>query len=196
MKLTLRLALCVTLGFFLSRGLSEESPPSYIFELSDEPVKVPYKQPTTVFSPELSGGTTPQVLDPEAAAPTTDISPLEQPPEDYTIQMNSDETQEEDAICGYEFYKAPVTKNVIITTLESDPTDWLNDGDPDSPFFRSKGEQAHSFSHGSAETGHPQVISPDHGLPNTDMELPHFDPSEQLSPDSDQWSPLPWYTGE
>ncbi len=196
MKLTLRLAICLLLGISLSRGFSEESPPSYIFELSDEPVKVPYipPQPKSVFSPELSGGTTPQALEPEAPDPATDISPLEQPPGDYTIRMNSDETQEEDAIQGYEFYKMPVDKNVVITTESPDPAIWLNDGDTDSPFFRGSGEAAL----GSAQTGgrNDRDTPAIPALPDTDIQLPPFDPTAPLTPDSDQWSPLPWNTGE
>ncbi len=185
MKIELRPAICALLSLLLCRGLSEESP-GYIFELSDEPVKVPYKKPDTsgMFFPKYSKGTTPETLE----DPTPDISPdlsvLEEPPADITVRMNTDETTDANALSGYEFYTPPAAKDVVITTEGEDPSVWLNDCDPHSLFFCSKKSvPVKREASPAVNADEPPDLTP----PERDDHMPPI----VTPPDEDGWNGLP-----
>ena len=123
------------------RAYAEERPVKYIFELSDEPVKVrPGKIDTkSVFFPKYARGTSPEALKRQAAIFQT---PEEQEaPENkvsINIHMNSDRDDADGGgLTGYEFNHSNTQEGMIITTETPDEEAWLNDGDPDSPFFHT-----------------------------------------------------------
>ena len=114
------------LGSFSCRGSATELPVKYIFELSDEPVKVhPGKIDTkSVFFPKYARGTSPETLKRQAAL--------------FQFHMNDDKTERDvHERSGYEFHHAENQEEIVITTETPDEEIWLNDGDPDSPFFHT-----------------------------------------------------------
>lgn len=146
MKFILRLYLSTCLGLaflgsFPYRGSATEVPVKYIFELSDEPVKVhPGKIDTqSVFFPKYARGTSPEALKQQAALhqlQTPHAEPRSNP--SISIHMNDDRTGADDhARTGYEFHHPGKQEELIITTETPDEEVWLNDGDPDSPFFHT-----------------------------------------------------------
>lgn len=118
-----------------------EDKTGYIFELSNEPIKV---KPTTldtssIFFPKYAKGTTteaisqPLLTDNEAPQASDVIN-------ESTIKINldSDDTKDnQPQHLGYEFYFSPSEKELVIYTEPNDPSIWINDGDANSPFFRS-----------------------------------------------------------
>lgn len=146
MKFTpsLYLLTCLGLAFpgnVCCRASANEPPVKYVFELSDEPVKVhPGKIDTkSVFFPKYARGTSPEALKQQAAV----FQPREERkmPEhtaSIDIHMNSDrETAEGQNLTGYEFNHTDARDGLVITTEAPDEEAWLNDGDPDSPFFHT-----------------------------------------------------------
>lgn len=54
------------------------------------------------------------------------------------IHMNSDRDDADGGgLTGYEFNHSNTQEGMIITTETPDEEAWLNDGDPDSPFFHT-----------------------------------------------------------
>ena len=131
----------VSLGVFCSRASATELPVKYIFELSDEPVKVrPGKIDTkSVFFPKYARGTSPEALRQQAAlfrSQTAHTAPKTRPA--INIHMNDDRMETAPhALSGYEFHHPDGRKETVITTETPDEEVWLNDGDPDSPFFHT-----------------------------------------------------------
>lgn len=140
----LYLLTCLAMAFLegaFHGAYAEEQPVKYIFELSDEPVKVkPGKIDTkSVFFPKYVRGTSPEALKRQAAIFQT---PEEQEaPENkvsINIHMNSDRADADGGgLTGYEFNHSTTQEAMIITTETPDEEAWLNDGDPDSPFFHT-----------------------------------------------------------
>lgn len=126
------------LGSFSCRGSATELPVKYIFELSDEPVKVhPGKIDTkSVFFPKYARGTSPETLKRQAAlfqSHTPHEATKNKPA--ISIHMNDDKTERDvHERSGYEFHHAENQEEIVITTETPDEEIWLNDGDPDSPF--------------------------------------------------------------
>ncbi len=127
MKFILPLYLLTCLGpaflvSFSCRGSATELPVKYIFELSDEPVKVhPGKIDTkSVFFPKYARGTSPETLKRQAAL-FQSHSPHEASKSKpaISIHMNDDKTERD-------VHERPGYEEV-----------WRNDGDPDSPFFHT-----------------------------------------------------------
>lgn len=128
-------------GKFSCRGSATELPVKYIFELSDEPVKVhPGKIDTkSVFFPKYARGTSPETLKRQAAL-FQSHSPHEASKSKpaISIHMNDDKTERDvHERSGYEFHHAENQEEIVITTETPDEEVWLNDGDPDSPFFHT-----------------------------------------------------------
>ncbi|MBT8778686.1 hypothetical protein [Akkermansia muciniphila] len=130
-----------SLGWFCGGASATELPVKYIFELSDEPVKVrPGKIDTkSVFFPKYARGTSPEALKRQAALFHSQIrhtAPKSSPAID--IHMNDDRMERDgNALSGYEFHHTDDRKETVITTEPPDEEIWLNDGDPDSPFFHT-----------------------------------------------------------
>lgn len=156
MKLDLRRYLLIELIFTLSslcsyNGFAEEPPVKYIFELSNEPIKVsPGKWDTSnVFFPKYSRGTTPESVKQQAALFLSHSQQAEpETPPSISIYMNDDkEATTGHVLIGYDFYR-PNTQGDIIMSLEStDEEIWLNSGDPDSPFFNTPSPNPDSEEH-------------------------------------------------
>lgn len=146
MKFALRLYLLTSLslafpGGFCCRASATEAPVKYIFELSDEPVKVrPGKLDTkSVFFPKYARGTSPEALKRQAALVQShaEHAPPKSKPA-ISIHMNDDRMEtDERALTGYEFHHGDSQESLVITTETPDEEVWLNDGDPDSPFFHT-----------------------------------------------------------
>ena len=130
-----------SLGSFCYRGSATELPVKYIFELSDEPVKVrPGKIDTkSVFFPKYARGTSPEALKRQAALFQSQLGQAASRSKPaISIHMNDDRTETDgNARSGYEFYHPDNQEGLIITTETPDEEVWLNDGDPDSPFFHT-----------------------------------------------------------
>lgn len=144
MKFVLRLYLLTCLGLaplgsFCDRASAVEAPVKYIFELSDEPIKVhPGKIDTkSVFFPKYARGTSPEALKQQAAlfqSRMEHAAPRSKPA--ISIHMNDDRTETDGtSLSGYEFHHSDNQEGLAITTETPDEEVWLNDGDPDSPFF-------------------------------------------------------------
>lgn len=146
MKFVPRLYLLTCLGLVSMGGVccrisAAEPPVKYIFELSDEPVKVrPGKIDTkSVFFPKYARGTSPEALKQQAALFQSQMeraAPKNKPA--ISIHMNEDRMEtDRQALSGYEFYHPVSKEELVITTEKPDDEVWLNDGDPDSPFFHT-----------------------------------------------------------
>ena len=119
----LYLLTCLAMAFLegaFHGAYAEEQPVKYIFELSDEPVKVrPGKIDTkSVFFPKYARGTSPEALKRQAAIFQT---PAEQEaPENkvsINIHMNSDRADADGGgLTGYEFNHSNTQEGMIITT--------------------------------------------------------------------------------
>lgn len=125
-------------GKFFLPGFRDGTSRKYIFELSDEPVKVhPGKIDTkSVFFPKYARGTSPETLKRQAAL-FQSHSPHEASKSKpaISIHMNDDKTERDvHERSGYEFHHAENQEEIVITTETPDEEVWLNDGDPDSPF--------------------------------------------------------------
>lgn len=141
-RLYLLTFLCLaSLGWFCCRASATELPVKYVFELSDEPVKVrPGKIDTkSVFFPKYARGTSPEALKRQAAlfhSQTAHTVPKRRAAID--IHMNDDRMERVGhTLSGYEFHHPDSRKETVITTKPPDEEVWLNDGDPDSPFFHT-----------------------------------------------------------
>lgn len=128
-------------GKFLLPGFRNGTSCKYIFELSDEPVKVrPGKIDTkSVFFPKYARGTSPEALKRQAALFQSQLGQAASRSKPaISIHMNDDRTETDgNARSGYEFYHPDNQEGLIITTETPDEEVWLNDGDPDSPFFHT-----------------------------------------------------------
>lgn len=184
MKTTLCLYLltCLAVAFpeyAFCRASAEEGPVKYIFELSDEPVKVqPGKIDTkSVFFPKYARGTSPEALKRQAAGFQTQTE--QAAPEhkvSIDIHMNSDrDDAEENTLTGYDFHYPNPQDGLAVTTESPDEEVWLNDGDPDSPFFHTPRSATNTE---VREISHPSDVWPGwHGeTVDLSMSLPESPP--------------------
>ncbi|MDO4410227.1 MAG: hypothetical protein Q4C05_02965 [Akkermansia sp.] len=127
----------LTLLFFCKA----EDKTGYVFELSNEPIKVKPAELDTasIFFPKYAKGTTTEAI----AQPLLPVNEDTQSPDDVNestikIKLDSDEAKDnQPRHLGYEFFFSPSEKELVIYTEPNDPSIWINDGDVNSPFFRS-----------------------------------------------------------
>lgn len=128
-------------GSLCCQASAGEQPVRYIFELSDEPVKVrPGKIDTkSVFFPKYAKGTSPEALKQQAAVFQSQTErTIPERKASINIHLNDDRVEKENhALAGYEFHHPEPQDGLVITTEAPDEEVWLNDGDPDSPFFHT-----------------------------------------------------------
>lgn len=167
------------LGYFFGRASAAELPVKYIFELSDEPVKVhPGKIDTkSVFFPKYARGTSPEALKQQAALFQAQMKRTEtRSAPAINIHMNEDRIETNvHALSGYEFHHPDRRQGAAITTAPPDEEAWLNDGDPDSPFFHTP--------RGATNTEIREISAPSDVWPawneeevNLDMNMPESEP--------------------
>lgn len=131
-------------GTVCSRAAAEP-PVRYIFELSDEPIRVhPGEMDrNSVFFPEYSRGTTPQALKQQASMfqwKMPELPELPEPQPVTPIRMHpedDDEAPSDNELSGYEFHHPEAGGHTAFSTEPIDAETWLNDGDPDTIFFRN-----------------------------------------------------------
>lgn len=129
-------------GIMTCSAWAEDIPDKYVFELSDEPVKVHAGTLDTksVFFPKYARGTSPEALKQQAEFfQSQEHNAFEV--EKSTIKINLSEDQNapnQQELTGYEFHYAPHPEDMVIATVAPDEENWLNDGDADSPFFHTE----------------------------------------------------------